>query len=456
MVTERRLDEGHQETRDVAASVVDPHASLLSPPSARSPDERQSSPYGHSLAFSRPAAPILNRSQTSGFSAQSHVIFDKWAGITYTNPADTFANGKPVPSKILHYNMSQVLGTMSPWYALVSEMSFNATALASRTLSWRCGFFLLVSAIVVFAALLSPVGLNEPIVEAVEDLNKLFNSGMLFLLGPFVARSISRWWSIREGCIGKLWSSVNTLSSYAAAWFYTDSASDTAARELTMRYGLASHALLYKRARGGGEVKLEDMDDLVDAGLLMPYEAEVLAPLPCKAQVVWAWQTHFWSKAISGELGCTKVPQPGQAFGIAARTCQEARDAIQKGLMFLGTQQPFPYVHMISLIVDVALFLNALYVGCDIGRSFDADNSPIQSGLLIAIGILRVLIFTFLYNGLSDISVALEDPFGTDMADLPALAFQTHMRGDCQAFGAAVAAVDRDQGWWPGFEEKKG
>ena len=80
-------------------------------------------------------------------------------------------------------------------------------------------------------------------------------------------------------------------------------------------------------------------------GLLLEEETAILAPLPSKAQVVWAWQTHVWTRALAGDLGCS--PCPNQAFGVAMKEVMEARHAIGTANTYIETQQPFPYVHLL-------------------------------------------------------------------------------------------------------------
>ena len=47
-----------------------------------------------------------------------------------------------------------------------------------------------------------------------------------------------------------------------------------AARALVIRYGLLSHALLYKEARN----EADQLDDVISAGLLLEHEAQALQP----------------------------------------------------------------------------------------------------------------------------------------------------------------------------------
>ena len=69
---------------------------------------------------------------------------------------------------------------------------------------------------------------------------------------------------MRKDCIGGLWGSVDDLASWSAAWHSSNSTADRAARDLVMRLGLCSHALLYKQARSEDD----DLSDLLRAGLL--------------------------------------------------------------------------------------------------------------------------------------------------------------------------------------------
>ena len=111
-------------------------------------------------------------------------------------------------------------------------------------------------------------------------------------------------------------------------------------------------------------------------------------------------------------------------------------------------------MHLLSLIVDTALVLNALYVGCDLAHQFhNTDLNIITWFLVFVIGMLRIAIFTIMYEGLIAIGVVLEDPFGTDESDLPALAFQATMREECMAYAKGVDEIDHKV-WWPDFAYK--
>ena len=53
----------------------------------------------------------------------------------------------------------------------------------------------------------------------------------------------------------------------------------------------------------------------------------------------------------------------------------DGRGAIGLALAYIGTQQPFPYVHLLSILTDLALAVNAMYVGLHTGRQlFEATH----------------------------------------------------------------------------------
>ena len=297
---------------------------------------------------------LLKRSTTKGFSAEAKIIYDETSGVTFMEGYES-AKGEIHPPKVLKYDAAKVLTTLSPWRALFKKLTLNATALSGNGLAAKVLGYTLIA--LVFTILGKSPLLETSVEQALVSLNQLFSSGLLFLLGPFVGLSLSRWWAIRKDGLGKLSSVVSDLSTYASAWFRSGSSQDLAARKLNLRLGLLSNALLYKRARGESSDR-EDLEDLVESGLLLEHEAEVLAPLPFKAQVVWAWMTAFWSQAADpdGKLGVSAPPCGPRAFGIVMKQCMDARGAIALVGDYLETQIPYPYAHLLSVIIDVALW----------------------------------------------------------------------------------------------------
>jgi len=404
-----------------------------------------------------------------GFANEMETYEDEASGVTFQAGYDSLEGYQP--PKVLMYDAERVLSTNSAWRALFTQ-TFHATALSSRNIFRK---LMVYSAVAIVFIIMSPA-FEADAEEAIDALNSLMAAGLFFLLGPFVVNAVQRWWDVRRNCVGALWGVVDDLSTYSASWFWRQTPADREARRLVTRLGLCSHALLYKQARNGGDDEKDELADLVRGKLLRPYEAEALAPLASKAQVVWAWQTHFWTRALSGELGTSPVPHAAMLAPLVMQRCMDGRGAIGLALAYIGTQQPFPYVHLLSILTDLALAVNAMYVGLHTGRQLFGvqphcdvaqaaalkcasswqSESTLNVLLLVGFAAVRVAAFTLIYHGLLGIGVSLDNPIGDDPADLPGLAFQVFMRRECEAFGAGVDAIDLDGSktghvWWEGL-----
>ena len=126
----------------------------------------------------------------------------------------------------------------------------------------------------------------------------------------------------------------------------------------------------------------------------------------------------------------------------------------------IESQQPFPYVHLLSIIVDVAMCVNAMSVGVHHGREFWGSGSVASAVSLCIIGLLRVLVFTVVYNGLIGLGICLDNPLTSHSsmssgADLPGLAFHYSLQAECKAFAEAAQVHDKE--WFTSrFEVKEG
>ena len=124
--------------------------------------------------------------------------------------------------------------------------------------------------------------------------------------------------------------------------------------------------LLYKDARGQTST-----EDAVGKGLLLPQEAAVLEPLPSRTQMVFAWLAAFFQRALTEEgaeaLGTTPVPHAHMQAPLVLKRCAEGRGAAGGALTIVCTQLPFPYVHLLSMLVQVASVANAIVQGSATG-----------------------------------------------------------------------------------------
>lgn len=249
---------------------------------------------------------------------------------------------------------------------------------------------------------------------------------------------------------------------YAAVWFHSGSKGDVAARELVQRYGLLAHMLLYKDGRGQ-----LNLDDAIGKGLLLQQEAVVLQPLPSRTQMVFAWLMDFFSRALTDEgaasLGTTPVPHAATQAPMILKRCLDGRGAAGGALAMVYTQLPFPYVHLLSMLVQLACLVNATVEGARTGWILstpvcidEAAAMPVihryryelQDGcppalfvyhwmatLLIFFGlIVSIIIYPVIYHGLLSIGVMLSNPLGTDLIDFPGSFYQHVMKAEILGF----------------------
>ena len=380
-----------------------------------------------------------------GFAHTFETFHDPDTSVTFQAGYDSMASWQP--AKVLKYNVRAMFFSLAPWRAM---RSVTNPATATKGLAFRVAGF---SILALVFCLLTPLAAGDNSEQALKSLNDCITSGLFFILGPYVALSVSRWWTVRREGVGGLWGATDDLSMYACAWFHRKTIADRAARALIVRYGLLSLALLFKQARG----EEDQLDDLVTSGLLLEREAAALQPLSSKPLVVWAWMSRFWSQALAGELATTPIVHAPQLAPIVMRRIADARGACGTALAFIDTQQPFPYVHLLAIMTDLALAVNAATCGLQAGRDLnDSDTQYHEVPLLLLTAWLRVAVVVVIFNGLLAVGSELDNPLGDDPADLPALAFQVWMKKECESFGAGVDAITDDamsnsgdtEAWW--------
>eukprot|EP00929_Paragymnodinium_shiwhaense_P001231 TRINITY_DN101458_c0_g1_i1.p1 TRINITY_DN101458_c0_g1~~TRINITY_DN101458_c0_g1_i1.p1 ORF type:complete len:463 (-),score=23.73 TRINITY_DN101458_c0_g1_i1:9-1397(-) len=273
-------------------------------------------------------------------------------------------------------------------------------------------------------------------VKEIANLADFVSTSLSFLLAFFLGTAVNRWWIMRDECIGGLWGAIDDLCMWAGAWLSEGSERDEYARQLIRRYGVVSHALIYKQARN------EDMlDDLVSAGLLLPAEAQELQGRPSRAQVVWAWLTKFWQELIDEG----RIPQPESYCVIVMNKLAAGRGAIGRAFAYTDTQLPYAYCQLLATVSNAALLLNAVAAGAQA-----ADN--LQPDIIDATGIIRLLIFLVIFDGLLELLCQVENPFsGGDCMDFPALSFQKYMLDETSALMESPKSFQRGStatGWW--------
>jgi hypothetical protein len=228
-----------------------------------------------------------------------------------------------------------------------------------------------------------------------------------FLLGMYVSATMDRWNTLRNNCIGKLWGTIENLCILSGAIWSRGTYEDKASRHLVLRYGLASHALFFKQARG--DDLSAGLQEMVEQNVLTDEERKVLEKLPAPSQVVISWLTTFFFRAISeAPAGRTPVPHAREMLPYILEKCCGMRDGVGHGMAIVNCQQPFNYVQLMSFITNTVLLLNAVYTGCMLGVYQNDQGhswSHHGSGFLYFVAmLLRVVFVTIVYSGLLDVS----------------------------------------------------
>lgn len=248
-----------------------------------------------------------------------------------------------------------------------------------------------------------------------------------FLFGLFVSLTLSRWWAIRTMAVGFLQTHIINISAllvgYGGRVFKCEEDFDLFVRNHNklVGYGLASLSCVAKESRVDSKNDSGlAQHDLVKLGFLTQQEMDILDPCGNKATVLWCWMC-----GLGGEiLEMMQIPPPN--FNNFYTELRLGMEGISKLHEYLGTQLPFPYVHMITLMINVNNMLMALHAGFRCGVAWDREHMD-----ACAVEMLQMMLVPLLYQGLLQVCVMLGDPLGEDIIDFPILEFQLSIHEAC-------------------------
>eukprot|EP00931_Biecheleriopsis_adriatica_P047600 TRINITY_DN27457_c0_g1_i1.p1 TRINITY_DN27457_c0_g1~~TRINITY_DN27457_c0_g1_i1.p1 ORF type:complete len:576 (-),score=94.25 TRINITY_DN27457_c0_g1_i1:61-1671(-) len=246
-----------------------------------------------------------------------------------------------------------------------------------------------------------------------------------FLFGLFVSTMLGRWWALRTQGVGSVADHIVNVSCFLTA---------NAARRLprksdwdlfrvehnkVIRFGMASLSCLAWESRGGGR-----LEDLVKLGFVSESEKEHLENCSphTRAEVLWCWMGCIASELME----MVKLPAPN--LNMLFNDLNAGLDGVHAVHQYLGTQLPFPYVHMICLLVDIHNIVVAITSGLKFGAAY-------SQGLAFdcVIEALQLVIVPTMYQGLLQICMFLSDPMGDDFIDFPILEYQLQVQEACQS-----------------------
>jgi len=257
--------------------------------------------------------------------------------------------------------------------------------------------------------------------SAAMQVISMLNALVAFLMGLFLCSIIDGWWVVREECIGTLWSCILNLCQVVSV--HLPERQDMEIKMLILRYGLLSHALIYKYAQQTDH----NLQDLMEIGLLNSKELVLLKEDPHRAQVVWIWMATIVRRLLFEDQ---KLPQSltknlhDQIFN--------GRDAIRKVTCFLDTQFPLPYVHLIALMVHSFHILIAAVCGANFLIGYGQSSYQFMS-----LQIVFIVCFGVIYEGILSIARKLQNPLGNHYVDLNRLAYHCNIYTTGEGFFTA-------------------
>eukprot|EP00439_Symbiodinium_sp_Y106_P028638 s2697_g3.t1 len=311
---------------------------------------------------------------------------------------------------------------------ILAAVSTTASFLRRRSRTWwyamsSCTFALLIYH---FTGAGRPA-FSEATRDLLVNMTHSVRTVTVFLLGFFLAACINRWWAMRNDCIGRLWGAINDLTLLLTSYFPSDSPEDTLVRERMLRWAVLSHELMYKQA-----MQDEDLSDLLQCGLLEEEESKVLAPLPSKGQVVWAWATSYIAHLAHGPVdqGGSCLPFPVTTMPELQRLCCAARGGLGATLAYVDTQVPLRYMHGLYIVVAMHNVLQGITSVVVIARALSR-----QTYVTAAVEVICVLFFPVVFAGLLHLGAGMLNPLRSCRdTDFPRGAFSYYILSENRAF----------------------
>jgi len=255
-----------------------------------------------------------------------------------------------------------------------------------------------------------------PVLSSTDGL--VFSSVVSFLLGMFQTLTFNRWWSAREKIGAVIFKSTDFAMQFLS--YLKPTPENDHVRVSIVRYLNLAHVLVYKQVNND-----HSLGDVIQRKLITPAEAEILSHSPNKPFAVYSWISRIISECITSNP--PKIPAAALSVlhGSLSSLVQGTSDLI----MFITTQIPYSYVHLLTLITKIHLIFVMFYSA---GILQTGINSHSWARIIFA----YALIFAnqIIYEGLLQIHDVLVNPCGEDIHDFPKRVYQQQVELITQDF----------------------
>lgn len=269
--------------------------------------------------------------------------------------------------------------------------------------------------------------------KVVADTAQVLTTLVSFILGLYVTKTVDIWWNMRHELLQDVLNTIDTLCMRLSIYFPGNSKEDDEAKETILRYGVLSLKLLFKDAREvdswniGDRKRLgcDDLTDLVDEGLLLPHERELLKESPARSQVIWVWIASLFTKwCLDGRL-----PDPLENQNTVLDECSQARNKISMILARVNTQYPMSYSHLVISMVKMLLLIQAIVAGY-------LFNLSVWTGYYywMATQAVYLIVWTIFHQAMIDIKEHITNPFRDNPCDFSEMIQSARTINQCRAF----------------------
>jgi len=269
--------------------------------------------------------------------------------------------------------------------------------------------------------------------RVVADTAQVLTTLVSFLLGLYVTKTVDIWWNMRHELLQSVLNTIDSMCCRLAIYFPGNNDEDEDAKETVLRYGVLSLKLLFKDAREVDSWNISDrkrlgcdnLMDLVEEGLLLPHERELLRDCPSRSQVIWVWIASLFTKwCLDGRL-----PNPLENQNTILEECNTARNNISMILARVNTQYPMSYSHLVITMVKMLLVIQALVAGY-------IFNLSVWTGYYywMATQAVYLIVWTIFHQAMIDIKEHITNPFRENPCDFSEMIQSARTLNSCRAF----------------------
>eukprot|EP01036_Dinobryon_divergens_P030509 gene30509-39762_t len=270
------------------------------------------------------------------------------------------------------------------------------------------------------------------------DLTSRTQLLLSFVLAGYISIVINRWDRVRNTTLGQLWGAVESTCqiSFRVLFSHGHGQQEMELSELIIRYV---------------RLTVDDLSELQEQKLITSEEREWLqdATIGTRPLIVVSWIDEFFRSLTAAGYGVIMSDSINVVSHVAS-----IRGGIGATLGLIGSQLPYPYVHVIYWIVQIMLMALAIQTGValavNINYSKNGDNAyspaddntswPASPSVWYANQFMTLtagnIVFALFTEGLLKITEKLNNPLSDDDTSFSDIVFDSFLYNNCIALRA--------------------